>query len=421
MTNVLSQEDQLKSTYNVARKNFVSLAELDDAELFDLFYCSRASEHDSLMRYLSSEGVGKGRNVVLVGKPGVGKTCFFSCIANQKQLLREKKVKVIIANSRKHQGLVPKDKYTHLKQDVIDGLLEYFTKLKMPLHKIDSKDYEDIDKKWYATRCHLFNSIKIEDQQELFPVLFIDDVDYLETEFQHLLLTEFAPFFSSQKMSVVYACRPCSFNEISYHLGDRPRITIASEQTMTIRLEPIAAQRILARRLSILLNINKSKKTVKRALRGLFAYGRRKKIRKLYQKYLSQSNLSIQDVQLIDYPFTNNQEDYIERLSDGDIRIMIAIADRLLEYIIENYYDEKKVQKIPNDGYHIGRDTIIGILTDFKYNRVKNPTPITYMNLYQIINIHEFKSKFIGKGKRQKRNSLFQNTEVSQKSSCGHA
>jgi nucleoside-triphosphatase THEP1 len=401
-----SEEDaipDLKTTLKVIEKAFVPLPSISrDSTLFDFLYCRRDKERIDLRRMLT-EDCKLGINVVLTGDPGVGKTTFLHDVLVRDDYAADHGLCVICINCRKYEGMALEQKLPLLKKDFVAGLSDYFAAVGQPFNMAK------LDEPWtdgllVDAKDHLANVITKELQvNKCFPIVVIDDVDYMEVELQHTLLCILSDIISSDRISIIYTCREPALKEISYHLSDRPRYQF-SEHSKTLRLEPLSPREVLARRLAITLRVNESKSTIRNLLEGLSMTDRRD----AFEKYLAQQGASLKKAESITYPFTDNQEHYMGELSNGDIRVVFQIAARLLSFTLD---EENKDKWTPMDDgtRYIGRENLLNILSDFRGAHYQNPhVPVHYSELYRLIDIHEMKSQVKGNA-RQSGNSLIEN------------
>ena len=400
-----NEENRLDITRKIIAKSFVSLPKVDDSELFDLLYCSRHSTSTSFIRVIASECTLSGNNIVLCGTPGVGKTSFIHYILMKEDLLNKNRLFPIMINCRQYEGDDEAVKLERLRNEIVDNLLQYFDKMKAPCTALKMKQSSDSYWRLVEAKNHLFNKITKEMQcNNYFPLIIIDDVDYMEEEVQHILLTILSDLISSDRASIIYACRKPAFREISYHLSDRPRYEFTKKAKIE-ELYPIEAQRVLARRMAMTLDNETSKGPIRRILRG-FPF----KKKDVFERYLKRYGYSLNSAMAIPYPFTDSQEYYMNELSNGDIRVIFQIAERLLSFILDAG-NKDKWKRMEDETSYIGRENFIDILSNFEGRHYQNTElPIYYTEMWRLINLHEQKSYDIDKDKPALRgNSLLQN------------
>ncbi len=378
-------ENPIDVTQRIIPHCFVDIEAIDKKNLLDLLWCERNDPASLFVRLLSQQCRFNGENVVLCGDPGIGKTSFIH-YALRHDNFKDSHYFIIHLNCRRWQGLLDEEISTHIKEIFIARLLEYFDQIEKPAHELKTKTSEEISDTFLDVKKHLMNSITKSDQiSKCFPIVIIDDVDYIRKGLQHQLLSLFADLYTSNRITIIYACRKSSLKEVHHHLNGRQRLGFMEHARIEF-LYPIGAHRILGTRLAWTLDRSNSKPVICRIIESVSL----KKHADTFEKYINTHNLSLKKSQKFSYPFTQHQEFLFNQLSNGDIRVIFELGKRFIDYIL----NEKGSHKVLDDGsIFLGRRNILNLLRDFSRKEYKNPrAPINYPDQWKLLNIHEEKS-----------------------------
>ena len=376
----------LKTTHEVILNSMIELVKIDDPEIFDLFWCSRPDETNTFLRAIKFDCRFSGKNFALHGNPGTGKSSFLKFILLKSDLKSGKYYPMMI-NCQSLEGQDTTGKISTLRYRLIDEMRNYFVEIGKPNNKLFMKIGEDLDSDLVIAKDHLFQNISKEDQiKKSFPLLIIDDVDYLELDIQHELLGMLCDFIASDRVTVIYACRNPALKEILFHLNERPR-QLFKERVQELPLSSISSQRILARRMAYTLDCEKSKMEIKGRWPDLSIGQKRKST---FEKFIRKFGITLDNAQKITYPFTGQQEYIMNLLSNGDIRVIFSLAQKIINYLIVNLDNFNPNQ----DGtILLGRKLLLEIFTDFEGREYQPPgLEANSLDMDKIINIHQFKS-----------------------------
>ncbi|WP_445368211.1 ATP-binding protein [Methylomonas sp. BW4-1] len=366
-------EQEKQSKYTRELDDFISFAFDDlveiaktDFKLFEELYYNRKNQCDEFYALMEDKHK-KAQNVLVIGNAGVGKTSFMhKLIIN----CNNAKFYPVLMDYRK---IVPKS--THgLVSDFLRAIESYFDDIGSPIHTLKSGG--SMDQNFQEAYNHLesldLNSLK----KQL--IIFLDDFDYAEEEWFDLL-RYFLPFSNNNKVSLVLSVRPLLLSAIDEY-DDRFRNSYI-RKARQIELAPISVENVISTRLAPVL--------AEREKTGLISkiFKRESSLCKLAKKY----GKIVDDLPRFEYPLTIKHNDFMQRITSGDLRETFAIAYESLKFVLEHEdYLENKVEDDGSVKKIIGRENVMKILYDNKDAH------------YSIINLHTFRSK-------STKNSLFYN------------
>ena len=354
------------------------------AEVEEIFHVERDQANSEFFRELE-DCAALGKSLILVGDPGVGKTSFMKRIlADNARSIHDmfQKNKLL-----KNYGLIVfhvdclKDvkmfnpSISNFKKAFIEEYSKKANKI-YPCHEVVNIENE-INARYQKLVQHILNLEYDKELKHKF-IFFIDDIDFCEKELQHEILESLSRFLSSEKVIIVYACRPPSLREIDYHFNLRPKIDVY-KKTRHVELKPLDVRYLLSRRLAFLLHEEFTKSFTSRFI----DFFRRKDA---FIRYINKFGINGERFEEIDYPFTIRQENFMARFSNGDIRIILRIAMQYLHYMLNNI---GRLQKNENGGWIVGRDVLI---KEFSVKPKENPPIFLDEEKWKIIDLHSEKT-----------------------------
>lgn len=347
--------NELDEFINFAFDDLVEIARTD-TRLFDELYYNRKNQCDEFYALMEDKHK-KAQNVLVIGNGGVGKTSFM-----HKLLINCNKNKFfpIFMDYRK---IVPKTTIG-LISEFLKEVENYFDDINNPIHTLKSNNTLDQNFQEVFNHLESIQSDKLSKQL----IIFLDDFDYAEDDWFDML-RYFLPFSNNDKTSLVLSVRPSLLSAIDEY-DDRFRNSYI-RKARQIELAPISVENVISTRLAPILK-EKEKYGV---LTRLFK--RESGLCKLAKSY----GKIVDDLPRFEYPLTIKHNDFMQRITSGDLRETFAIAYESLKFVFEHedYLEDKTeddiVKKI------IGRENVMKILYDNKSSH------------YNIIDLHHFRSK----------------------------
>lgn len=292
----------------------------DDPQLFFETFFDRGQSRHQFWGILSS-AVSADQTVVVTGGAGVGKTSFLYSIAYGPDRPSDLACLPIVADFR-----------TAFPQSVegcmtgfINNAQEQFAKAGITLEGLRENTVDNISQNVRS----IHSQIKLlattrSGMPRVF--IFLDDFDYAE-QLWFELLDYFLPFVQSAYCGVVLTVRPRLYAAIQSY-DERLRFYFG-RNVHEINLAPMPAREVLASRLAPILFERKSKSV----LSSIIAQFRPKD--RLAKIAASLGVKHLEDLPKIDFPFTERHNDFMHRITNGNLREIQAIATDSLLFVLQ--------------------------------------------------------------------------------------
>ena len=333
----------------------------ENPDLFHATFYNRGEER-SLFWGILSTNQDPDKTIIVTGGAGVGKTSFIYSIVFEPEVLSERRVLPILADFR---AAVPQN-VDGCMLGFIRNVSDEFSKAELPVEGMRDNSVGNIDENVRTIHQHLKRVSSSEKSPRV--LFFLDDFDYAEEQW-YRLLDYFLPFVQSAYCGVVLTMRPRlyatiqSYDErLRFYFGrnvdEIPLCAMPAREVVASRLAPILAQRNSK---SILAKIVESFRTEDRV--GQI-------IKKLDLK-------QVRDLPEIDFPFTERHNNFMQRITNGNLREVQDIAlDSLLFILKAGDSLEKRIES-NIERRVIGRESTLELFYE-------NPTAH-----FRIVNINE--------------------------------
>ena len=351
-------------------------------EISEATFYNRTFEMNALIRAIE-ESVGTRKNIILLGDAGVGKTAIVHNVVST------------IASRREVPNVTPyyfDVKQVELRSDsslLLKALCEVLQKI------LDDQDVapppgleklSTVDDRFQKLTSMVRELSVVDIRKKSYPVLIVDDIDYLESVWQRDLIDCLRFLFDAEQVCIVWICRPPALAEIEHEMCFRPKSPFVHIDP--IRVDSVHKLReLLVNRLwPLLLEEGSSQDVVNMVTRAREGQGS-KKLETILRKHLVKSlgkecKISIHK---IPYPFGKRQENFLMRSSNGDLRIVFGMVAHIVS-AVQN--DPSRFKVDPSGNLHIGRGDFLRILG--KHDHHTNPIlPVEEKNLWKIINLFE--------------------------------
>ena len=371
------------------------ISDLHKDIFFDLFF-NRDYTIPTIATTLE-ESKRRGRNVLIIGANGVGKTNLIKRVVSSNFMQQSNFIIKFIDLIKLPFIRRNYIDYNAFYQYLTEMLLQYFESIKLPYAA-----YTDLD----GTYSHKYQEClsylnEVIGEREIVKgrlkslAVFVDDIDFLEEEYrQEEVLDMLRPLFNSRFIVVIYAVRYPAFLAMRRSFLSKE----VYRKSEPIKLIPLSLRGILIHRLALILRDNAKNKN------NLLGPGeisvkalRRKRGYKKLKKELSGiiGDITVESLSQIYYPLTRRQENFIFHIANGNVRTMLEGTRILLNYIMKNM---NKLEEGEEPGtYRIGRQGTIELFADEDIDeRVR------------IIDLHEKMSEDDEEAEKD-RNSLMQN------------
>ena len=298
--------------------------EKDDA-FKKLFYDGHRAKQIEILKDTIIANKNTGINYLVEGIAGVGKTTFIERLIAERKYFNANGVHISYVRSINKK----KDDYLAV---FVEELSKYFDALGNPYKgRIDTSTYEDICRTIDGFACHI-NGIE---NQKLIPIVFIDDLDYVEDGWKNII-DKLNHFIFSDKISICITMRPRLWAQLS---NSDDRTTRNFDKSSSFTLSPIPISEIIHSKIFLILNeyeVYKSstvKETFKKIM-GYFSFWERADNTLL--KILKSHGIDdIDKFQKIDYPFSPEFEYFLQKVTGYNLRRMFLIIKKSISFIIE--------------------------------------------------------------------------------------
>jgi hypothetical protein len=353
MIDLFNIDDVVKK---IGQTLFLALDRYASEEIRLLFFVTRGEDIERLeSSLLVSEETGD--NFLLVGESGVGKSAFLSHFLNQSPFVKTISKRL----SSIDLGLIPHDQMRQaLRMRIVRAVEKLFQGA-----NIQKKLWSPRAMATYDECIYTLDGLKPQlekcDRQSILQHVIIDDVDHLGGEAFCELLEDIRPLLLSPLFSVVIACRRPAYNAIRlYH---DLNITFSFSESLKIELEPLAVGAILSARTQFL----SSSGTLATLLDGPI-----KNVKPLWEHLKSTFDGPTHGRDkpvLFKYPFAEQQEQFMQEMSNGNIRQVLMYAQEFLTYMADDMEPWRKADEGDHvSGYWVGRSGIISHFTRANVN-----------------------------------------------------
>ncbi|MCB1864703.1 MAG: ATP-binding protein [Chromatiales bacterium] len=327
--------------------DLIALRELDKDVFAELFY-GRSNETDQFCESLDVF-CKTGRNYLIVGEAGIGKSSFLYKIFLNENHELHKYVYPIFIDFRK--GSVSRDAALINFIDKIDG---YFSAVKFPLNTMEKpKEAGTIDYNLIKISEHFGEYDANENHKCL--LLLVDDLDYADDFWLEFLLA-IHNLVASPKISFVLSVRPL----LEYKIRTENDVLYRDivRNTKRIDLGPLAIRKILYKRLAPLIK-ESAEAPFHTYIKRLFR--RDSAICRILRKQYGIKNL--EQLARFEFPFTGRLLTFMTEITNGNNREVFDIAEAVLRYIFTH---AKELETRIEDGetkYIVPREAILSLFS----------------------------------------------------------
>jgi len=355
-------DDHMKAI-SIALDDLIYLCNYDKDILNELFY-NRDKELSKFKSHLENICVSSD-NILIVGEAGIGKTCFVYKLVNDTNMINENNLYPIVIDYSK---IAPRSVGSSLLYFLKD-IKKYFEDMKIDCNEFMEMNEENITNNFHILTNHL--RLYQNNKPDKHCIIFIDDIDYAEDDWCDLL-KYFMPLSISPMISIVLTVRPYLYSAIENY-DDRISYFF-TRNVKDIELEPLSVENLLSSRLAPFL-VENAGRPFHRFITNLFS--RQGRLSKIIKKY---GINDYDDLNRIEYPFTEKHNNFMNRISNGNIREIFDIAYESFLYILKN----ENLAEREENGIHrkiIGREGVLQLFYDNDKSK------------YKIININLYKNK----------------------------
>jgi len=363
----------------------------DEQELFETLFYDRHSDTEELIKYIQ-DSRDLGENILVVGSAGFGKTCLLLRCLHDASLRRKDKLYTVFCDCRDEGQPLPGLAVT--RATLTNELISYLHALSREgveaALPADLRTEQDPHER-FRRAVNAILKLKKKDVALLYPVLFVDDIDYSDYGVQEELLSMLLPLLQSRNIVVIYAIRPPAARTIDYALDKR--ITMAFTKAKKLFLDPVSVRGLIATRLAFLLK-EPDDDAGDDILELLIKKVRRSDpLVRYLQPYLDGRDLESIEKSRFPYCFNGRVETLIQNITNGNINEMVDITIALLSYC---HKERKRLETNPDGTFELHREDVIEALNTPESN-------------YTLLNIHDMKSQRRGRSARFQNNSTLQN------------
>lgn len=304
--------------------DIITLSEGDRA-LFEELYYNRDAEFADF-RNAAEKLYNNGNNILVIGAAGIGKSNYVYRLFYDKELLERAKLYPIMFD---YSEITPNN-LEGWKLHFIEGFDGFFKSIG---HSTEIKKNEivNIDDNLFIIQKS-FKNIP-EERMTKHPLLFIDDLDYAEQDRLFELLEFLSPYARNQKIHLLLSVRPPLYHSINNN--DFKYRFLFVNNVKQITLHPLNIHNVLSTRLAPIIAFNpdlsffdKVKNVISRLKDPISKY-------KGVLKKLGINNLD--DLSEFPYPFADDYINFMNKITNGNLREIFDIAIDSLCYILKNY------------------------------------------------------------------------------------
>jgi len=341
-------------------RNFAGAPTLFHQTFFD------REQEAARFRGLLSSSTELDRTILITGSAGVGKTSFVYRIAFDPDPRSDISILPILAD---YKAAAPQNSDGCLL-GFIRTATEQFARVKQPLKGLLANTVGNMHYNNRIVYDHIGDVARSSQTPRV--TIFLDDFDYAEQDW-FILLDHFLPFVQSAYCSVVLTMRPRLLASLQAY-DERLRFYFG-RNVQHITLNPLAAREVLASRLAPVLLEHATKSTIGHIVSSF------KKSRPLETIAKQLGIERLEDLKQINFPFTEKHNDFMHRISNGNLREVLNIAIDSLLFMIKN---RASLQLRVEQGIErtvIGRENTLRLFYENERAR------------FQIININKYRSK----------------------------
>jgi len=306
---------------------------------FRNLYYDRENETNTLIEYLQTCR-GTGNNILLVGRRGSGKSTI--------------RRKLEINNTCRELGykkyMLDLQEIEYDPEDIKENLLSVLKRLNKALRgylsdfDVKLQGYSKVRDE-YSEICQKLKDAEKNSRNKKHDrlLLVIDDIDYTETEFQKRLLGLLRPLFCSKMVVIFYSVRPEAERTARGHYDTT--LNTVFRQINWLYIHPLRSSGLLPARMKYILD-----QSLLSQILSVFKPGK--------EDQIGQFNEDADSIIGEIYPFTRNQETFIDSISNGNSKYMLESAKQLYAYIKKN---KGLLPKNGNGKYVVGLDKILEI------------------------------------------------------------
>ncbi len=287
-------------------------------QLFHETFFGRGQETQRI-RALLSRPEDRDQTLIITGNAGVGKTSFVYRIAFAPDQVSGPAILPILAD---YKAAVPQNMQGCLL-GFVRHAAEQFQKVNQPIVNLHENVFESVHHNIRVIHDHIARVT----QGAKFPkvLIFLDDFDYAE-EAWYTLLDYFLPFVQSAHCSVVLTMRPTLYASLKSY-DERLRFYFGLNVDET-KLQPMAAREVLASRLAPILLVKESESVLMSIIKRFKRHGPLEAVAsKLGVR-------SVEGLRGVDFPFTERHNDFMHRITNGNLREVMSIALDSLLFIL---------------------------------------------------------------------------------------
>jgi len=268
----------------------------------------------------------KNRNIVLVGNPGQGKTSMMHFLFEKyKELEYQDTVYPIILDYRE---INPKNKKGILKL-FVEEIRNYFRYIDRPVNITEKTTINNCEEQLSEITRHLHDTPKSALKPKI--LIFLDDLDYAESEYYDILKGYFLNFASSDKCVIVLSVRKPLYNNLKQDDQLRQHYLIHPRE---VEIPYSDMHYILKNRLKTFVKEQKKDTIIDKFLSLFKAKSTDDKIIKLMEDegLIDNENKEIE----ITLPFTENFYVELTDILYFNLRFIEELFPSILEYELKN-------------------------------------------------------------------------------------
>jgi nucleoside-triphosphatase THEP1 len=379
----LEKEDRLKKYQNDLFWNIVFqeldrlIEKLDEAEkeeaFIKLYYEGERAHKIELLKEKIPVYKNIGANYLISGIAGVGKTTFIERILSEKNFFKNAGVYFAYVKSDK------KSKDSYLIR-FIEELKKYFDVIGNPFRGTNNLDNSNGISNAINDIARHLDSVET---PKYMPLVFIDDLDYVENEWKEII-SEINHFIFSTKIGICITMRPRLFAQLS---NSDDRTTRNFDDSRSITLMPIPIRELVYSKIFLILKEYETYKTspIKETIKKLINYIKHwdRADNTLLKVLQSHGVENVENLHKINYPFNSAFEEFMQKATGNNLRRMFLIIRKSITFILNGGVLEEDT----TGHWKLRKDSI----RDLFFN-VENPEIE-----YKVLNIHFERSDKTGK------------------------
>lgn len=378
----MKDDDYSKDNFNMEEyltlfeHSFTDIIRLSDGdrELFEELYYNRESEYVDF-KNAAEKLFYNGNNLLVIGAAGIGKSNYVYRLFYNAEFLDGARLFPLLLD----YAVITPNNLEGWKLHFIDGFDRFFKSIDYDIN-IKENVVSNIDDNLFKIQKEL-HSIPTEKLTK-HPILFVDDLDYAEQDKLFELLDFLSPYAKDRRIHLLLSVRPPLFHAINNN--DFKYRFLFVNNVKRIELHPLNIHDVLTTRLAPIIAFNPELSFFEKIINKI------KGLKNPYSKYWKVlKKLGISDLERLrefPYPFTDDYMNFMNRITNGNLREIFDIAIDSLCFILNNYDDLEEVEIKGIKRKKITEDH--GVLMFYDNPKSK----------YKLFNIHE--------SRNQKGNSL---------------